>query len=176
MTVAALTTGVVGLAAMRLHLRMDPNDTSEDDQIVACELAAAAAVERHTQRLLVSRAVTLRLPGLPEGRCPVELPGGIVTAVSSVEADGAAISGAVAYGHSPAVLVPASDWPVVTGVGYPVVIQYTAGFATVPADLVAAVKLWSGHLFANREAVGAPMSEVPLALQALVAPNRIHPA
>jgi uncharacterized phiE125 gp8 family phage protein len=167
---------VVSVADMRAHLRLDPNDTSENAVVTACEAAAVRAIEARTQRLLISRQVTLRLPGLPGGRHPVELPGGLVSAVDSVTADGVEIEGAEAYGASPAVLVPASDWPAVTGSGYPVQVVYTAGFPSVPLDLVAAVKMWAGHFFEHREAVGPALLEVPLGVEALISPYRISPA
>lgn len=51
---------------------------------------------------------------------------------------------------------------------------FTAGIAT-PADapdLIAAVRLMLGHLYAHREAVGSVMAELPLGVQALVDLNR----
>ena len=173
---APLSQAVVALAAMRLHLRIDENDASENAVIEACESAAVAAIERAIQRLLVPRQVVLRLPSLPGGRGPVELPGGDVQSLTSVEVGGSAIAGSEVLGGSPAVLVPAADWPVLEPGGWPVTITYVAGFAQVPPDLLAAVKLWAAHLFEHREAVGPAMSEIPLAVSALIAPHRIAPA
>lgn len=176
-TYAAPSGHVVSVEDLRRHLRVDDN-TEELGIIEDVEAAAVAAVERHVQKLLLPRQVILSLPGLPNNRAPVELPGGPVQTLTSVEADGDAITGATAIGHSPALLVPGADWPVVVGEGYPVTITYTAGLSTVPADLVAAVKLWASHLFEHRQAVvldGTP-KELPMGVTALLGPNRIRPA
>lgn|GEM_PF-4074656 len=159
---------------MANHLRV--TDGSEATLISGYTLAAQTMIERRIQRLLTRRSATLRLPGLPAGNGAVELPGGEVGAVTSVTVDGVAVTGATVAGDSPALLLPASDWPVVTGQGYPVQVVYMVGFASLPADLRAAVMLLAADLFerrANSEA-GA-MSEVPLSAQALMESWRIRP-
>jgi uncharacterized phiE125 gp8 family phage protein len=174
-TYAAPTVAVVGLAEMKRHLRVDHND--EDQDIAAYEAAAVATVERQTQRLLTPRTATLRLPGLPTGRTPIELPGGAVSAVASVTVNDVALTGFAAFGHSPAVLVPDADWPVLVSTGgFPVVITYTAGFAVVPGDLVSAVKLICGSIYDQR-ANSAPgsMSDVPISAEYLMRAHRIPP-
>lgn len=165
---------VVSLSDLKIRARIDGDD--DDADLMALAKEAVTFVEGKTLRLLFRRQVVLRLPGLPGLRDPVELPGGIVSAVSSVVADGDAITGAAAFGDSPAVLVPGADWPAVTGEGYPVVITYTAGYETVPADLALAVKLLVAHWYKYREAVtdGAP-SEVPLGLESILSRYRIRP-
>jgi uncharacterized phiE125 gp8 family phage protein len=172
--VAAPTTLCVSRESMRDHLRV--TDTTEDAAIDGFIGAAQRTVERQTQRLLTRRAVTLKLPGLPAGSCPVELPGGEVGTIASVTADGVAVTGAQAFGDSPAVLLPAADWPTVTGTVYPVEIVYQAGFAECPADLKAAVKLIAAELFWRRtNAEEGSLAEVPVSAQSLIAPWRIRP-
>lgn len=173
-SVAALTTPCVALQAMRGHLRV--TDTSEDALISANIVAAQRVVERQTQRLLTRRSVTLKLPGLPSLFCPVELPGGEIGAITSVEADGIAVSGVTGFGDSPAVAMPASEWPTVTGDVYPVKFIYTAGFLSAPEDLKAAVMLIAAELFERRaNAEGGVLNEVPISAQYLMAPWRIRP-
>lgn len=166
---------VVPIADLRDQVRAQGFE-DDDASLVAKEKAAVTMIEQNTQRLLISREVVLRLPGLPDLRTPVELFGGSVSAVESVVADGEAVTGAVAYGKSPAVLVPSADWPNVTGEGYPVVITYTAGYSTVPSDLIEAIKLLVGHFYANREGVvlGVSAVSLPLGIEALIAPYRIR--
>lgn len=173
-TPVALPSSAVALADLKLHLRVDHTD---DDALVgAVSAAATESVERWTQRLLVRRAATLQLPALPYGMCPVELPGGVVASVESVTADGAAVTGAAAYGHSPALLVPGADWPVVTGTGYPVEVSYTVGFAAAPADLVAAVKLIAADLYDRRgQSASMQVYTVPISAEWLMLPHRISP-
>lgn len=171
---AALTTACVDLTLMRNHLRFP--DTDEDDQIRAKLLAAQRSVEKFTQRLLTRRAITLSLPGLPSGTCPVELPGGEVASITSVTSDAVAVTGSTFIGDSPALLLPAADWPAVTGTGYPVVIVYQAGFATCPEDLQHAVMLLTSELFEQRRnAEFGNLNEVPISAQYLMAPWRIRP-
>ncbi|MFN6976714.1 MAG: head-tail connector protein [Gemmobacter sp.] len=174
-TVAPPAGSVLPLADIKLHLRVDHAD--EDAAIAGYLAAATAAVERITQRLVIPRQVVLQLPGLPPGRCPVELPGGPVSAVASILADGVPVAGASVAGHSPALLLPDADWPAVSGDGLPVVITYTAGHAPVPPELLGAIKLICGHLYARREAVaaGVSVSEVPLSARFLMEPLRIRP-
>lgn len=172
---AALTSAAVTLAEMKAHLRVDHNE--EDALITEQALAATATAEKWTQRLLVRRAATLRLPGLPAGFCGIELPGGVVASVESVTVEGAPVTGAVAYGESPALLVPAADWPVVTADGYPVVISYTVGFSTVPADLKTAVKMIAADLYEHRGHSSADGAQiVPVSAEWLMRPHRIRPA
>ncbi len=167
-TAAAASAPVVSLPDMKAQLNVLHAD--DDDRIVAIEATAVALIERYLQRLLTVRQVVMRLPGLPIGKVPVELSGGRVAALTSVVADGVTLTGATVMGDSPALLYPATDWPTVTGDGLPVVITYTAGFATVPADIVAAVRLAGEALFDNTD--GGPMT---LAVNALLDRHRIKP-
>lgn len=173
-TFDAPTGGIVDLVMMQKQARVDIDDP-EFPLLAEAEAAAVAHVEKELQKLLTPRQIVLRLPDLPSNRNPVELPGGPVTALTSIVVDGVTVTG-TAFGHSPALLVPDADWPAVTGEGYPVVITYTAGLSTVPDDVKAAVRLLATHLFDNRNAAGAPMAEIPLGVNALLGPQRIRPA
>lgn len=171
---AALTEACVDVAEMANHLRVTTTD--EADVIDSLTRAAQGVAERRIQRLLTRRAVTLRLPGLPSGVCPVELPGGEVGTITSVTVDGVAVTGAVAVGDSPALLLPATEWPVVTGTGFPVVIVYQAGFAVVPDEIKVAIKMLAAEMFERRSHadVTGPV-EVPVSAQFLLDPWRIRP-
>lgn len=170
----APTVPVVSGAEMLAHLRL--SDASEAALVDGYTLAAQTMIERRIQRLLSRRTATLRLPGLPAGDCPVELPGGEVGAITSVTADGVAVTGSTFAGDSPALLLPAANWPVVSGQGYPVVIVYTVGFLTLPADLRAAVMLLSAELYERRaNGTEGAMTEVPVSAQALMETWRIRP-
>lgn len=147
-TPAALASSAVRLDDMKLHLRVDHD--AEDGLIEDISRSATAAVEKWTQRLLIRRSAVLNLPGLPVGQCPVELPGGEVASVASVVAQGSPVTGSTVFGDSPALLVPSTDWPIITAEGFPVVITYTVGFAAVPEDLKSAVKLIASDLYDRR--------------------------
>lgn len=53
-------------------------------------------------------------------------------------------------------------------------VEFTAGYETVPADLLHAIRLIVGHLYANREATTeAALSTVPLAVDAILGRYRV---
>jgi len=159
---------------MLAHLRL--SDSTEAALVDGYTLAAQGMIEKRIQRLLSRRSATLRLPGLPSGNCPVELPGGEIGAITSVTADGGSVTGTTFVGDSPALLLPVDEWPAVTGEGYPVTIVYTVGFLNLPADLRAAVMLLAADLFEHRaNSEAGPLVEVPLAAQALMETWRIRP-
>lgn len=171
---AAATAPCVTGPEMLAHLRL--SDSSEAALVDGYTLAAQVMIEKRIQRLLSRRTATLRLPGLPTDDCPVELPGGEVGAITSMTADGVAVTGTTFAGDSPALLRPATSWPIVTGQGYPVVIIYTVGFVAVPADLRMAVMLLAADLFEHRaNSEAGALSEVPLSAQALMEAWRIRP-
>lgn len=174
-TSAALAAGVVPLDHLKDHLRV--TDNTEDFLIGQYGYAATLAVERWTQRLLTSRQVVLKLQCLPSGQEPIELPGGAVSSITSVVADGVTITGGVALGISPAVLVPVADWPAVVGEGYPVTITYVAGFVAVPMDLQHAVKMLTAEMYERRaNAVEGPINRAIVDAEYLMAQHRIWPA
>lgn len=58
----------------------------------------------------------------------------------------------------------------------PITVTFTSGYedaAAVPAAIKQAILLLVGHWYANREAVAGPMQELPLAVNALLAPFRV---
>lgn len=175
-TPSALDGVVVSLADMKSHLRVVGNH--DDADILAIEQAAVRSIENQTQRLLVRREAVLRLPDLPRDRCPIELPGGPVSTVTSIVADSTTITGHEVIGDAPARLLPDADWPVLDPEGYPVAITYTVGYDDVPADLVHAVKLLAGTYYENRESIviGSISSELPLNVRWLIDPYRIWAA
>ena len=174
-TPAAMTSAAVSLSDLRDHLRI--TGTEEDMYVAGLALAATAAVERWTQRLLSVRSATLSLMDLPCGQEPIELPGGTVASVTSVTADGVAVTGCTALGSSPALLIPAADWPAVTGDGYPVAIVYQVGMTTVPQDLVHAVKMIAADMYETRAStVSGPANKALVSAEYLMAPHRIWAA
>lgn len=173
-TVADLTAAAVSLTAQNAHGRVDGND--EDAVMDSFARAATLAVEKYTQRILVRREAVLRLPCLPVGRTPVDLPGGVVGSVTAMTVDGVAFTAFEVIGNSPALLVPSQEWPVATGEGYPVSITYQCGYATVPADLAVAVKMMAQEMFERRSnASEVALVTVPLSAQSLMDPHRIYP-
>lgn len=173
-TPADLTVPAVDLSAMMAHLRED--STEQSAVIEAMLRAATRTVEMFTQRLIVRRAAVLRAKSLPYGRDGLRLPGGAVGAVTSMTIEGVAFTAFEVIGTSPAIMVPAEDWPAVTQGGYPVTVNYTAGPLVASADLLAAVKLIAAELYERRsDASELSLSEVPVSAKALMMPHRILP-
>lgn len=173
-TPGAAPSGVVLLALLKSQMKID--GSFDDDLVTSMGNAAVSSVEKSTQRLLSSRTCTLALSELPSGKCPIELPGGVVSSITSVFADGVEVTGCTAIGHSPALLIPSDDWPEVTGDGYPVTITYVAGYSTVPVDLVHAVLMIAAELEQRRtEGFVGALRHALISAEYLMKPYRIMP-
>lgn len=167
---------VVSLADMKLHLRRDDDD--DNGSIIAAEAAAVHFIEGQTNRLLQARSAVLRLDRLPRGRGGIDLPGGQVVSIDGVTIGGVEFAGDSFFvlGEAPARLIPMMDWPGISDrESYPVEIRYTVGYSTVPADLLAAIKLVAAHWYENREGVTSEGSAttLPMAVDAIVSRYRI---
>lgn len=82
----------------------------------------------------------------------------------------------------PARIAPTADgdWPQTKpGTVNAVQVTYAAGYGTTAADvepmIVHAMRLWIGHLYANREpvAVGQSIAAIPMTIRNLLAPHRV---
>ncbi|EJC75558.1 phage conserved hypothetical protein, phiE125 gp8 family [Rhizobium leguminosarum bv. trifolii WSM2012] len=70
-----------------------------------------------------------------------------------------------------------ADWPSTDGEPESVRIEFTAGYATLPASIKHAALLLIGHWYENREAATeAKLSDIPMAVDALLMPYRNWPA
>lgn len=174
---------VVTWAEADAHLRLDGDDTQ---QTYVESLIAAATAHVDGPNGILGRAVgeqTLELRTAAFPRAYLTLPHGPVGEVVSVkylDADGVEQTAATSlYDQTGDVLRLAYNqtWPSPRGDAESVRIRYTAGWATadVPAPIKAAILLLVGHWYANREAVnvGNITSEMPLAVDRLLAPYRI---
>lgn len=162
------TPSEITLELVKSHLRVQHTD---EDSLIAQYLAAAiASVEKLTGKLLSRRAVTQEANAFG---CYMPLFWGPSPASLSIEyldgdlAEQTIADARIARGR----VYPADAWP--TAIEGSIILSYTAGYESVPNDLIAAVLLLTGHLWANREAVSdKPMSEVPMAVEALTQPYR----
>jgi len=161
---------ILPLAEAKEHLRVLHED--EDGLIRALRDAAIAHIENATGMAL---APTEYRWVMPRFEMRLDLPVKPATELGAVEywdADGEAqtVTGAVL--RDGLVFPPAgAAWPA----GYNrLAVTFTAGTATPPADLLAAVKLMLGHLYAHREAVnvGNIVSQMPFGVEALIQPYR----
>lgn len=172
----------VSLAEAKAQCRIDSTD--ENDLLTALIAAARTHLEEITWRAFVTQTWRLTLREFPRCSRPIVPPRPPLIAVSSItylDSTGASQTLAadkyvVDAAADPGTIEPAYGltWPVTRDHPAAVTVTYTAGFgnaAAVPADLVHAMKLLIAHYAEHREAVTAgALSEMPLAVRALVAP------
>lgn len=170
------------------HLRIDAGVNDENALLDALIRAAANYFERATNRLLITQTWKLTLdkfPGALAGddwpaiRLP-HSPVQSITSISYVDTAGATQTLAAAkylaeLTSLPPRIAPAYGdiWPSTRlqpgAINVTYVAGYGATYTSVPEDDKAALKMLLAHWYANREAVGAAMSEQPLGLQAILA-------
>ncbi len=169
--VTAPTAPVLDLDRVKQHLGVGHDD---DDDLIALYLdAATASVEGPHGIGIPLRSATYRLTldAFPGG-C-ITIPLRPVTGVVSVQFKEA--TGAVQTLSPTSYIVDLNtgtvsrtiggSWPATAALPGSVTVTFTAGFATIPADLQAAILLTVGHYYRNREAVvGTENSVTPLAL------------
>lgn len=181
MSVVVITPPVqlVDLVTVKSHLRVEGSD--EDALIGAYIAAASAAVDGPDGWL--GRAVGAQVLELRQDQfcTPTRLPFGPVTSLTSVkyvDIDGGeqTLAGSVyTLAGDDLELAYHQYWPTIRGDTLGVRIRYAAGYATVPAPIVAAVLLMVGDLYANREtSIEAAASAVPMSttVENLLSPYR----
>ena len=184
--ITAPATEPITASEAKAHLRVTA--FTEDSLITALIVAARQFVEEETGRALITQTWERRLDGWPAWVRLPRPPALAITSVKYVDEDGveatlANTAYALYTGTDPAHLVFDTDeLPTVTLADYEGVrIRYTAGYgaaAAVPQAIKQAMYLLIGHWYLNREAVAATgqrasMSEVPMAVEALLAPYRL---
>lgn len=177
---AAPTIDVVSLVDVKAHLRVSH---SEEDALIAGYVAAAVVHLDGWHGVLgyCLGAQTWRadMDGFPAGE--IDIPLGPLLGVVSVEYReeiGAiyATLNAAEYevDLSRGRILPVNSWPG-AGEANSVRVTFRAGHETsdsISPAIKAAVMLLVGHWYENREAVGPAMSELPLAVNALVGATR----
>jgi len=157
---------VVTLDALRDHLRV--TGTSENDVIRAMQAAAVGYLDGWhgvLGRAILPQVWRQEFGGW--GVLPLALPDVTAVAVTWLDADGneQPADSAVLRKCGPAYVVEASG----PSAASRVFVNMTCG---LPAERIEAarivVKMLVAHWYSNREAVGAPMAEVPLSAEALI--------
>jgi uncharacterized phiE125 gp8 family phage protein len=174
----------VSLNEVKEHLRVDFTD--HDTLISSLIEAATGHLEKRCRRAFVTQEWRLELAAFA---AEIEIPLPPLVSVDQIDYTDAAGSQQtlpasvynVDTASTPGRVVRAdgADWPETKMVPGAVRIAFTAGFggaADVPGDIKAAIKLMVGHWYENREAVivGQAASELPMAVDALIAPYRVH--
>ncbi|MGX7896889.1 head-tail connector protein [Tsuneonella sp. HG222] len=168
--------GVVPLADMKAHLAIDAEETEFDDLVSVFRDAAVDMVERYCEvRLAECAGIEWSAEALPRR---LRLPVWPVTQIAAVryrDGDGTAreidVNGLRVGARGEIKPAAGQEWP--TDVDSELFVEFNAGFDETnrPPALVQAVKMFTAHLFANREAVitGTISGEIPLGFRALCA-------
>ncbi|MEN8819914.1 MAG: head-tail connector protein [Abyssibacter sp.] len=170
------------LAEAKKHVRASHN--SDDALLQGLIAAARIHVEQVCERAIVSQTWQLQLDEFPASGCPIELPGGLVTAVTTVEyTDTAgdtqtlAVQKDIASQPARIAPLPGASWPTAQTALAAVRITYQVGWPdreSVPEAIKSAMKLIIGTLYEHREevVVGATAVELPFAVKHLLWPYR----
>lgn len=161
----------------------DENDYISDVLIPA----ATQYVQNYLNRQLITATWKFYLDEFPREICVPRAPVQSITSIEYVDTDGvtqtlAASTYRVDVVSQPARIVEAwgKVWPSTQGSINSVIVTYVAGYgatyASVPADIRAAILLLIGHWFENRETilVGTSSSELDHTFSAVLGPNKLY--
>jgi uncharacterized phiE125 gp8 family phage protein len=173
---------IITVADLKAHMRV--THTHEDTLISALRSAAISWVEEHCNIKLGSYTARGYLPGFYNSYIPI----GPVTAISEVKYQTTADKDytsdlttlAAGNWYTDEISQPARiafrDYPSVYEYALtPVVVTFTAGYSTMPAPVLQAIRLLVSHLYENRqeEVAGTITSRLKFGLEALLNPFRI---
>lgn len=145
----------LSLEEVKLHLRNNPGDTSEDKDIIAPLISAAREYcENYCGKSFAEQSIT----AYPEVSGTATLPRGPVISVDSVTVDGEAVEYTADVRRG-----------TVTVNKPGAVITYTAGYEETPYLVRQAMLLLIGHWYTNREAViQGSTTEIDIAVRAML--------
>lgn len=177
---------VLAVEDAKKHLRVDFDD---DDDLIESYIATAIqnvdGRDGWLGRALVEQTWELRLPEFGGPVIPIPLPP--LIAVESVKyynaadvlqtlsADVYEVTGVGGFGKARLVLKSGQVWPVLAKRSENVVIRFTAGYETVPAPILTAIKRQVGAMYENREVVvvNASVTKLPGGVEAMLTPYRV---
>jgi uncharacterized phiE125 gp8 family phage protein len=174
----------VSLAEAKAHLRVNWSD--DDALITAYAKAARSGVEAYLKAACLATTYQLKLDRFP---ATIELPvGPVLTAdgFSIKYLDDAGDEQTLAAGKykvslgERAIVRPSygNTWPSTRAELDAVTVEFVAGWpeANLPAVIKAAVLLWLGDLYSNREntLLGTAAIKMPTGIEALLLPHVIH--
>lgn len=176
----APASAVITLAEAKRHCRVDHAD--DDTDITELVEVATAAIEGPNGIGIALKPQTWRM-SLDYFPCEIKIPLGPVTAISSIgytDSAGAAATIAswrVDFDTQPCRIWPARDtaWPAILCEPGAVKVTFVCGYATVPSDLKAALKLLVGHFYEHREAVTTDLKaiDLPMGVDAILNRYRV---
>jgi len=173
---------IITVADLKAHLRV--THTQEDTLISALRSAAISWVEEHCNIKLGSYTARGYLPDWRVAYFPI----GPVTAITEVKYQTTADKDyttdlttlATTLWYTDEITQPARiafrDYPTTYDYALtPVVITFTAGYTTMPAPVLQAIRLLVAHMYENRqeEVIGTITTRLKFGLEALLNPFRI---
>ena len=173
---------IITVADLKAHMRV--THTAEDTLISALRSAAISWIEEHCNIKLGSYTARGYLPGFYNAYIPI----GPVTAITEVkyqttaDKDYASDLSTLAAGnwYTDTISQPARiafrDYPQVYDYALmPVVVTFTAGYSTMPAPVLQAIRLLVADMYENRqeEITGTITTRLKFGLDALLNPFRI---
>ncbi len=176
---------VLTLAAAKAHLRVD---FSDDDELIESYIATAIenidGRDGWLGRALAAQTWELRLADFC-GEIVIPLPPLIeVVSVSYYDASDALqtvpstdyeVVGVGGFGRARLVLRTGKRWPSIGTRAENVIVRFRAGYETVPAPILTAIKRQVASMYENREAVviNATVAKLPGGVEALLTPLRV---
>lgn len=168
---------------LRMHVRKDGTD--EDALLLAYLSAAREHAEQFIGVAIAPQTVEVALDYFPGGG--IELPGGVIDdqepiVVSYVDENGDAqvvspTSFALDSYSTPNWLLPAygESWPASYSVANAVRVRYVVGGQPLSPSIRAALLLFVGHLYENREENSTAQTyALPTGVRALLTPHRVN--
>lgn len=176
-TIAAPVTEPISVVNAKAHARIDGAD---EDTLIALYIAAARDhVELYCGVRFAERTgVALKCDSFDDlARLP-EAPVSAVSGISYIDTEGVTQTLSTDVyefrndGLEASVVLKYNQvWPAIQS-GSRITVTATVGSATVPGAVTSALLLMFGHLYANREAAGDPISELPLSVSDLLSNYR----
>lgn len=181
----APTVEPVTLEEAKLHLRVDDDNTTEDDLIESLITVAREHAEAFTNRAFLQQTLRMKMDEFP---CVIQLPRPQLISVSSIQyVDTAGVTQTLSASlyrvdsdSDPARITPAygQSWPSTQDITGAVTVTYVAGYGAaataVPTGIRQAILMLIGTLYENREDIIAGVSamELPLTSRVLLQPYR----
>lgn len=177
---------VLAVEDAKKHLRVD---FDEDDDLIESYIATAIqnvdGRDGWLGRALVEQTWELRLPDFGGSVIPIPLPPLISIAsvkyydaadvLQTLSTDDYEVTGIGGFGKARVMLKAGKAWPGIGKRSENVVVRFTAGYETVPAPILTAIKRQVGAMYENREAivVNASVTKLPGGVEAMLTPYRV---
>jgi uncharacterized phiE125 gp8 family phage protein len=177
---------VLALEDAKKHLRVDFDDDDDlIDSYIATAIQNVDGRDGWLGRALVEQTWELRLSDFGGSVIPIPLPPLIAVesikyydaadVLQTLSADVYEVTGVGGFGKARVMLKSGRAWPGIGKRGENVLIRFSAGYETVPAPILTAIKRQVGAMYENREAVvvNASVAKLPGGVEAMLTPYRV---